>query len=147
MACCSHKPPWGRLWGCGILHLGARCVFCWLSCQQQEVTPTWRWRHSSRLMHPWAAQHHHPPHAQLQRDARSFGSTRCPTRPSSLPLGQGGSCQTKRADWEINDSPAKANNPAVLSDSHCFSPLPILLRGAQNKSPCWHHSERSFLHN
>lgn len=98
-----------------------------------------RSRHGSRLvmlMHPWAAQPHHPPCAQLQRDARSFGSTCCPARSSSLLLGQGGSCQTKCVDWEINGSPAKASNSAVLSGSHCCSPLPILSRGAQNKKLC-----------
>lgn len=57
---------------------------------------------------------------------------RCPTSPSSLPLGQGGSCLTKCADQEINDSPAKANL-AVLSVSYYFSPFPILSREAQNK--------------
>lgn len=75
--------------------------------------------------------HTHTQHALLQRDARSFGSTHYPASPSSLSLGKGGSCQTKRADWEINDAPARAKNPAMLSGSHCFCPLPILLK--QNK--------------
>lgn len=73
------------------------------------------------------------PRAHVWRGARSFGSTCCPARPPSPPLGQGGSCQARHADWEISNSPAKSNNSAVLSSSYHFSLLPILLRGAQTK--------------
>lgn len=62
-----------------------------------------------------------------------------PARPSSLPLGKGSSCQTKHADLEVNNLPAKPI-------TQLCSPLPMLFRGAQKGQwLCQHYGRGSFL--
>lgn len=84
-------------------------------------------------------QAHAPMASPAPEGCQEFWQHMLPARLPSLPLGKGGSCQTKCADLEINDSPAKPI-------TQLCSPLSMLSRGGQKGQwLCQHYGKGSFL--
>lgn len=136
--CPARWPAHGTLhcrWDCSILQHPS--PGCWQHVQLAVPPAEGGYIH---MQMKTQLQAHAPMDSPTPEGRQEFWQHMLPARLPSLPLGKGSSCQIKRADLEINDSPAK---PVT----QLCSPLLMLSRGARKGQwLCQHCGKGSFLH-